>query len=1051
MLRGRVHITHARIGSAPVKPQFVPPFPGTLPDVASSELADINIRRILLITTLVVVAALGGALWYQYIRINESGWDGDAIFSSSQQRLLGQRIANDAGLIMVQRVHDPDIRRDLREAVEELQHAQAALNSGNGGKWIRLTASLPVKQELRAADRDMRALTDLAVIALAGDAASAEDVGHFSVRLSVALHDWLERANRVTVILADILHAHETAMAWMPFDFMMLLVLAICMVAVWVFRPMLMKLRQTTQRLNHERIVATRLAEATRRASNGILLLDLEGRIEWVNGGFIGMSGYHPDEVVGRSATDIMRCPEADEAQIAHIDGAIKGGEALTTEIVKYRKDGERYIVRAQIAPQFDTGGRLTSWIWIDTDVTAIRGSERELLVQSELLQKVMSVANLGFGEVSLNERTLHLNACARELFGFADGDVQTIDSLQALMHPDDLPQVRARGLDVLHGRTQTERISVRMRGPDGVYLWIDRSLTVVARDPDGRPTRVIVTYKDISEQMEARTRAEAATRSKSEFLANMSHEIRTPMNAIIGMTGLLLDTNLGAEQLKYAHIVRNSGAMLLSLINDILDFSKIEAGKLELESVDFELRTLIEEVGDMLAMGGREKGLEFVAMIDPAVPNAVRGDPGRLRQVLLNLGSNAVKFTHEGGVTLNIDCLDRTERTTVLRFSVIDTGIGIPREKLRSVFAAFSQVDGSTTRKYGGTGLGLSISQQLVGLMGGLINVESVAGDGTTFDFTVIVGNGSNVTSLETPAHDLHGIKVLVVDDYAVSRLAVTRLLGQWGCRHAEAESGERGLRLLQEAVGEGEPYAAVIIDTQMPGMNGAELAREIRGASELKDTALVSLKSLGLESLNSSESGLFAVSVDKPVHESNLYHALMLSLAARTGAARPAAPAAPAPPPLPFTPARAPAVAPLSLKALLAEDNPVNQLVAQKLLGKLGMQVEIVVNGEDAIEALRNSHFDVVFMDCQMPVMDGFEATRRIRDRASGVLNPLIPIIAMTANAMRGDRERCIEAGMTDYVSKPVNPPDLAAAVARATDSPATAQPAVAADRRA
>jgi PAS domain S-box-containing protein len=560
-----------------------------------------------------------------------------------------------------------------------------------------------------------------------------------------------------------------------------------------------------------------------------------------------------------------------------------------------------------------------------------LRDTTLRLKRERERLEQALSVANLGFADIDLSDRSIRMDSRARLLFGLEpDGDPLTIDSVQARVHPDDLPRLKGRGQGVLEGTRASDRAAVRILQADGGYRWVDRSLNLVESDPAGRPKRAMVTYMDISEQMEARTRAEAATRAKSEFLANMSHEIRTPMNAIIGMTGLLLDTRLDAEQAKYAQVVRNSGAMLLSVINDILDFSKIEAGKLELESVEFNLRSLFEEVGDMLALGARDKGLELVAMIEPDVPHSVRGDPSRLRQVLLNLGSNAVKFTNRGGVTLNVVCIDRTSRTVALRISVIDTGIGIPRDKLATVFTAFSQADGSTTRKYGGTGLGLSISRQLVGMMGGLINVDSVPGDGSTFAFTVILQSVPAQAGEPGHATDLQGARVLMVDDYPLSRLSMTRLLGASGC-------DARG----------GADVAAT------PGSTSTIIGRS-------------------------------------------------------------------------------------ALRVLLAEDNAVNQLVARKLLAKLGIEVDIVVNGAEAIEALRAKDFDLVLMDCQMPVMDGFEATRRIRDPSTGVLNSSVPIIAMTANAMRGDRDRCIDSGMNDYLSKPVSPADLAAAVKRVTEGP-------------
>ncbi len=1037
-------------------------------DDAGSEPDEYNVRRALIVAMVVVLAAIGAAMWIQYSRLHQPGWDGAVVTAASRQGLLAERLAGEARLLLKEQGQDPELRSGLEATVAELERTQALIASGNHGAWSHLSSPPEVQDVLHAADPTVRRLAELAAMALKGDAASAQGLDQFQSSLRVAEIDMIARSNQLATQLVRQQTAHDELLAAMPFKFLLVMVLGVAAAAFGIVRPMLARLRDTTLRLKRERSLALRLAEVTRRTSNGILLLDLDGKIEWVNSGFLEMSGYDAADVLTQSFAAIMPPAATQRAQMARIEAAIRGREHITEEIVKYRKDGRKYIVQAQIAPLTDERGRPTGSSWVDTDVTAIRDSEQVLKLQRERLEQALEVANLGFSDVDLRDRSVRMDARARALFGAAPAGVMlSIDDVQACIHPDDLAAIKANGQQILGGRRRSERGPVRIRQADGSYRWLDRSLNVVEHDAFGRPIRAVATYKDISEQIEARQRAEAATRAKSEFLANMSHEIRTPMNAIIGMTGLLLDTRLDEEQQKFAQVVRNSGMMLLSLINDILDFSKIEAGKLELESVEFNLRSVVEEVGDMLALGARDKGLELVAIIEPDVPVTVRGDPARLRQVLLNLGSNAVKFTHRGGVTLNVACIDRTAQSVALRISVIDTGIGIARDKLGTVFTAFSQADGSTTRKYGGTGLGLSISQQLVGMMGGIINVDSILGDGTTFDFTVILRTAQGDLGNPTPPPDLHGIKVLVVDDYALSRISVTRLLGAAHCRHAEAATGEQALQMLEGALRAGDPFIAAVIDMQMPGMDGAQLAREIRRSPALKRTALVSLSEFGATPMSSHESGCFSVSVNKPIHGESLIEGLMLALAARgDGDLRQTGPVMNAqtaigqetatPSGVATTkesattketcPATSPTPRPKSsLRVLMAEDNAVNQLVARKMLAKLGIDVEVAVNGEEAIEALRGSRFDLVLMDCQMPVMDGFEATRRIRDRASGVLNPLVPIVALTANAMRGDRERCLQAGMTDYLSKPVNPADLAAVVKRVTDGRSAALIAV------
>ena len=659
-----------------------------------------------------------------------------------------------------------------------------------------------------------------------------------------------------------------------------------------------------------------------------------------------------------------------------------------------------------------------------NTMAAALAAREDDLGVQTARLQAILDYTTMTISVKDRAGRYLLVNDEWRRAMSQVGVDVlgRTDDDL---FPPDIAAAIRVTDLEVLRSGEAGGYERDAASGGRAFQL-----VKFPLKDADGEVYATGTMGTDVSERKRALAEAVEASRSKSEFLANMSHEIRTPLNGVIGMTELLLSSELTPQQREYALTAANSGEALLDVINDILDFSKIEAGKLELDHHDFDLREAVEDTCEMLAPQAHGKDLELMAWIDDDVPGLVNGDRGRLRQVLTNLLSNAVKFTESGEVTVRVHSTPGGAR-----FDVTDTGIGISRHALTRLFESFAQADTSTTRRYGGTGLGLTISRQLVELMGGEISVSSTLGEGSTFSFTVTLGEPKAPRAARRERYSLpEALKLLVVDDNATNREIVEAYLGAPGVEIETAGSGTDALTAMHTAARAGEPFELVILDGQMPGMDGIELAQAISLAPSLRDARLLMLTSTTDRRVAARAAGI-AHYLQKPVRRERLLEAVAEAMG--TTAAEPVA--------------AAPAVAPERADTLLiVEDNVVNQRVLEAMLHKRGFAVETAANGREALSLLTMGTYALIFMDCQMPELDGYAATAAIRARETGTNR--LPIVAMTAHAMKGDRERCLAAGMDDYLSKPLRQDELDAALERWLGTPPAQpdapEPAAAAD---
>lgn len=748
-----------------------------------------------------------------------------------------------------------------------------------------------------------------------------------------------------------------------------------------------------------------------------------DGKLIYANRAWCEALGYSPDEVPRLSIFDIVH--PSSRSHCHEMFSRVMSGENVEhIEATFVTREGTKIKVEGSSSCRFKDGKPVATRS-IFRDITerkraeeALKKSERQLQAILDNSTTLVYVKDYWGRYILINSRFESLFHVSKDLVvGKSDFDLFPKEMAEAF---------RANDLKVFEAGTQLEWEEIAPQD-DGPHTYL--SVKFPLFDSTGVPYAVCGISTDITDRKrmeadlaKARDQALDSANLKAEFLANMSHEIRTPMNAIIGMSGLLLNTDLTGEQREFAETVKSSAEYLLSLINDILDFSKIEAGKLTFETMDFDLCNAVEGAVDLLAEQAQAKGIELSSLVYSDVPILLRGDPGRLRQVLTNLLSNAVKFTPRGEVIVRVSKESESDTTVEVRFSVTDTGIGISEEAQRRIFEAFSQADGSTTRKYGGTGLGLAISRQLVEMMRGQIGVKTTPGGGSTFWFTAKFDKQMRAVTQPASRSLFEGLRVLIVDDNATNRTLLHHQVTSWGMRDESTGRGKEALAMLRHEAAAADPYCIAILDMQMPEMDGLMLARAIKSDPAIAGTRLLMMTSLGRRDDAAIREAGVDLCLTKPVKQSQLFDCLAM-LIGDTDVGKPQQ----------HTRAEDLPASGISrertdmLRVLVAEDNIVNQRVAVRQLQRLGYTADAVANGLEVLDALDRVPYDIVLMDCQMPEMDGYQAATEVRRREADLKHTTI--IAMTASAFEGDREKCLAAGMDDYISKPVTQESLSA----------------------